>query len=175
MRPGTGRAAEVACLARTLCEKTPDWLDALAAEGLIPKHWILCGDYCLELHFHTIETAGQTRLLLVDWVQDTPLARAHRNRLMAHVLLATAGKGCTLPHAAQAKGIAPDHVLAVGDTLNDIDMLDGCFGFKSGAVGNTDESLKEAVPANNGIIATGRAGAGLGEILRAYEGAGMDP
>lgn len=166
------RAEEMKVLARTICAHTPGWLDALAERNLVPKHWIIWGEYCLEMHFHTMEEAEQARVHLVDWTRAVPLARAHRNRFMAHVLLDTGGKGRSLLHAATSRGIAPDEVLAVGDTLNDMDMLDGRYGLCSGAVGNADDSLKDAVRANNGIIATGNAGFGLAEIIRKATGAG---
>ena len=114
------------------------------------------------------EDAEQVRQMLTEWVQDMPLARAHRNYALAHVVLATGGKGNTLLHAASQRGLAPGHVLAIGDSLNDLQMLDGRLGMHSGAVGNADPVVQQAVRAAGGIVATQRAGAGVGEILRHY-------
>ena len=95
------------------------------------------------------------------------MARVHRNRMLAQVVLSTAGKGNSLLRAATVKGLRPHQVLAIGDTLNDLDMLDGRHGFRAGAVGNADLVIKQAVLAAGGIVAEREAGAGLAEILLA--------
>jgi len=48
-------------------------------------------------------------------------------------------------------GIQADEVLAVGDGLNDLDMLDETYGFKCGTPGDAADSVKEVVLRRGGI------------------------
>ncbi len=51
-------------------------------------------------------------------------------------------------------------MLAIGDSLNDLTMLDGKLGFRVGTVGNADELINAAVRAAGGMVATQRVAAG---------------
>ncbi len=167
------RGWEMEQLARALLGKAPTWLTALEEAGLHITGWILWSDYGLEFRLATIEEAERARQILKAHTADWAQARVHRNRFLAHIALATAGKGKTLRWATEARGLAPHQVLAIGDSLNDWDMLDGSQGFWSGAVGNADEQLKEKVREVGGVIAEQPAGAGVAEIIAAYRRRGL--
>jgi len=169
------RCEEVAELARILVPHETEFVQALEAEGLKIRRFILWGDYGLEVHFASAEEAETAREHLARWVADIHLARTHRNRLMAHVVLATAGKGKSLLRVAESKGLGPRNVLAMGDTLNDMDMLDGSLGFWTGAVGNADDVIQEAVRNAGGVVASATAGAGVAEIIQTYRDRGLIP
>lgn len=164
------RGKESEALSRRLMPEAAAWLGGFERHGLRVSGWNLFSNYGLEVHFPKAEEAEQARQLLTQWAASVPMARVHRNRMMAQVILATAGKGNSLLRAARNKGLNPAQVLAVGDTLNDLDMLDGSFGFRSGAVGNAEEAVKAAVRAAGGMVASQEAGAGLAEILTTYCG-----
>ncbi|HEU5316693.1 MAG TPA: HAD family hydrolase [Chloroflexota bacterium] len=89
----------------------------------------------------------------------------NRNNRLVQVQDAAAGKGNVLRALADVWGIAPDQVLAVGDSANDFSMLDGRLGFRAGAPANADEAIKEAVRAQGGYVAQERIGLGVLEIL----------
>src|SRR5690242_13357499 len=149
------------------------WLGALhyelyaemTATGLRPVHFHLLGDYGLEAHFDTEEEAEEARTWLEERLRDRPLVRIHRNRTNANVVPSTAGKGASLLRIAQSRGIDPCDVLAVGDALNDADMLDGNLGMRCATTGNAVARIKEIVRAAGGFIANGHSTWGLEEIL----------
>jgi len=167
------RSGELAKLIGWITPRQYEWHRAIEVAGLEITHWILWGDYGLEVGMNNPKDADHVRQMLTEWVQDMPLARAHRNYALAHVALSTGGKGNTLLHAASQRGLAPAQVLAIGDSLNDLQMLDGKLGMHSGAVGNADPTVKQAVEAAGGIVATQPAGAGVAEILRHYQQEGL--
>ncbi len=167
------RSGELAELVGWITPRQYEWHKAIEVAGLEIAHWILWGDCGLEVGMNSPEDAEQVRQMLAGWVKDMPLAQVHRNYALAHVVLATAGKGKTLLHAARERDLAPQQVLAIGDSLNDLQMLDGKLGMHSGAVGNADPTVKQAVEAAGGMVATQPAGTGVAEILRHYRQEGL--
>ncbi len=76
-------------------------------------------------------------------------------------------KGDTLKFLAEnILGLKPYQVLAIGDHINDISMLDGSRGFMSATVVNAHPQVKSAVINNNGIIAREIGPEGVGKILK---------
>lgn len=88
-----------------------------------------------------------------------------QNWSLTHILPAAAGKGHTLVALAQAWGLAPAQVLAVGDRHNDVGMLDGALGLRAACVGNSVPEIKELVAAGGGYVAQAAVGAGVAEIV----------
>jgi hydroxymethylpyrimidine pyrophosphatase-like HAD family hydrolase len=82
---------------------------------------------------------------------------------------AAVGKGPVLAELARLWVIAPSEVLAIGDSHNDLSMLDGRLGFRSATVGNADGVIKEAVRRAGGSVASGHAGAGVLELLQSLD------
>lgn len=80
-------------------------------------------------------------------------------------LTVSKSKGVILKKIQDVLGISPHEVLAMGDSDNDRDMLDGRFGFRSATTSNADEDIKEAVIGNNGYVATRPFGEGVAEAL----------
>lgn len=76
------------------------------------------------------------------------------------------GKGKMLDRVCRRLGIAAGEVLAIGDSLNDLSMLDGRFGFISAAPANADHEVKAAVLANGGMVAEGQYAKGVAEMIR---------
>jgi len=167
------RSKDIASLVSWITPRQYEWHRTIEAAGLEIAHWILWGDYGLEIGMNSPEEAEHTRQMLSGWVQDMPLARVHRNHALAHVVIATGGKGNALLHAASERSLAPEQVLAIGDSLNDLQMLDGKLGMHGGAVGNADPAVKQAVEAAGGVVATQPASRGIGEILRHYRQEGL--
>ena len=88
--------------------------------------------------------------------------------MLANVALATGTKGATLRGVAEALGLPPERVLGIGDSLNDLDMVDGRYGLSGATMENGDAAIKDAVRKAGGIVAAGVAEAGVGEIIRGY-------
>jgi len=161
----SARADELAELTRQLSERQTAWRLKLESAGLTPVRWFLWGDYGLEIHLPDPERAEQARLLLAEWSADLPLATTSRNRTLAHIILATATKGGSMAHAAASRGLRSEQALAIGDSANDITMLDGRHGMRAATVSNGDEEIKAAVRACGGVIAESEAGEGVWELL----------
>jgi len=161
----SARADELAELTRQLSERQTAWRLKLESAGLTPVRWFLWGDYGLEIHLPDPERAEQARLLLAEWSADLPLATTSRNRTLAHIILATATKGGSMAHAAASRGLRADQALAIGDSANDITMLDGRHGLRAATVSNADEEIKAAVRRCGGVIAESEAGEGVWELL----------
>lgn len=158
--------AQMASFTKSLSSHVQGWLDDLADHGLHPGKWILFSDFGLEIHFPTNEMAASACLLMENWLGQVPDLHIHRNRMMANLVHRQSGKGFALQQAALAKGLTVEQVLAIGDSLNDLSMLDGSYGFASAAVGNADPVIKQAVLDNSGMVAQRPASQGMLEILK---------
>lgn len=137
----------------------------MIAAGFRILRFHLLGDYGLEAYFDTEEEAEEARVWLAERVRDQPLARAHRNRTNTNIVLATAGKGASLLRVAQTRGIEPCDILAIGDGLNDLDMLDGTLGMLCATTDNAAAHVKDVVRAADGFIASKHSTWGLEEVL----------
>jgi len=98
---------------------------------------------------------------------DVPL-KAIRNRQEISIRPIEFGKGQISLKIAEILGIVTKQVLAIGDSQNDEDMLDGQFGFKCTTTGNAETYIKRVVTKNNGYVATQPYGKGVAEILRKF-------
>jgi HAD superfamily hydrolase (TIGR01484 family) len=156
---------QMARFSQTLSAHVSDWIDELAGQELNPRKWILFSDFGLEIHFPTSELAASACLLMEKWLEQVPDMHIHRNRMMANLVHKASGKGYALQQAALAKGFAAKQVLAIGDSLNDLSMLDGSYGFLCGTVENADPVVKQAVMDNKGIVSNKPASQGLLDIL----------
>jgi len=89
----------------------------------------------------------------------------NRNFSLVQILPPSAGKGNTVLALSRYLGISPNEVLVIGDSGNDIDMLDGRYGFRSATVSNADPEIKEVVKKNGGYIAQKPISSGIIEII----------
>ena len=74
-------------------------------------------------------------------------------------------KGAALLRTAELFKLKADEVLAVGDSENDITMLDGRHGLRSATPSNAPFYIKEMVSANKGYVASASHGDGSAEIV----------
>ena len=88
-----------------------------------------------------------------------------RNRYHLLASLSTAQKGFSLLRVAQHLQVPPHQVLAIGDSHNDEDMLNGKYGFIPAAPSNAEEKVKSLVKAHNGYVASLPEGRGVAEIV----------
>jgi len=90
----------------------------------------------------------------------------NRNYRLVQILPKIAGKGMTIYSLARYLGISPEEVLVIGDAGNDLDMLDGRFGFYPATVANAEARVMEAVRRNGGYIASQPISKGVTEIIK---------
>jgi HAD superfamily hydrolase (TIGR01484 family) len=159
---------------QALSSETGAVLSLVEEAGLTVAKWILYSDYAFEIHFGSETEAERAMGLVGDYYDRVGVqARLHRNRATVNAMHPATGKGDSLLHLSRSLGLEPAQVLAIGDSLNDLDMLDGRLGFRSGAVGNAAEVVKDTVAKAGGVVASGTAGRGVAEIVAAYRAAGL--
>lgn len=156
---------EMEALNLEIVKHVPRWLAALRDAGLTHRVWNIFGEYGFEVFYNNQADAEKARVILTELAAEVPNAEVTRNYWGTNVTLKSGSKGRSLRHVADCLGIAPDETLAIGDSLNDLSMLDGRYGLRSAAVANADPVVKEAVLKNGGIIAEKPGGEGVAEIL----------
>lgn len=158
---------EILRLNRMLTECLNDVFHMYEQHGIEITNFFVYGDFGVEIHVKQ-ENAQEAMHLLENFVREKRLCNVavHRNGVMVTLYHKNAGKGNTLLKAAQHFGIEPHEVLAIGDSYNDLSMIDGRFGFHGGCVGNADEELKSVVRRSGGYVGRYTAYAGVLDILQ---------
>jgi hypothetical protein len=114
------------------------------------------------------ESAEQASALRA-WVAPQLAAEAdllcNQNVQLLQIVDAQTGKGPLLSMLAGLRGFSSSQVLAVGDSVNDVGMLDGSHGFHAATVGNAGAEIRDLVRAGNGYVASRPNGHGVTEIL----------
>ena len=156
---------EMEVLNGEILKAAPGWLAALKGAGLSHKVWNIFGEYGFEVFYASPEEAEKARVVLAEVAGRLPNAEVSRNYWGTNVTLASGSKGCALRHVGDGLGLAPEEVLAIGDSLNDLSMLDGRHGLRAACVGNADPVVKEAVVKSGGLVAEKPGGEGVVEII----------
>lgn len=111
--------------------------------------------------------------ILADFLP--PPYKPLRNRVHLSVAPREVGKGRCLEEIIDRIGRSHHQLLCLGDSANDLDMLDGRYGYLSETVANAEKKIKEAVKKNDGRITRGEGGTGPVETLgRLLEAGRMD-
>lgn len=140
-----------------------DCLERLKTGGVGIRTWSVSGEHGITVDTVSHEAAQRCIELMDGRIPDAHMAR---NCHLFHVTPVGSGKGASVLRYAKKLGINPDEVMAVGDSLNDLTMLDGKLGFRSGTVGNADERVKQAVRMNGGFVSDKRASLGTLECIQ---------
>jgi HAD superfamily hydrolase (TIGR01484 family) len=120
----------------------------------------------VELLFTSPEAARRGEAVALEWLRRHQLPYTTiRNVKGVSVRHRDVGKGQLLRKVCETLDIPPSCVLAVGDSANDLSMLDGSNGFLSAAPGNADMEVQAAVRQSGGYIANGTCGDGVAEAV----------
>jgi hypothetical protein len=120
----------------------------------------------VELKFSSSESAIRAEPYVADWLRRRGLPyEPLRNVAGIAIRHEQVGKGELLLKACSRLGVAPGRVLAIGDSTNDLSMVDGRFGFIGGAPGNAESGIKIKVLAGGGYVADSGYGDGVAEIV----------
>lgn len=120
----------------------------------------------VEVRFSDAAAARRGELVLSRWLAAARLPYyALRNVAGVAVRHRLVGKGAVLGRAIAEMNIPASDVLALGDSTNDLSMLDGSHGFQAAVPGNAEEEVREAVIGGGGYVATARCGAGVAEAV----------
>lgn len=120
----------------------------------------------VERHFNTRDEAERARQIAAASIPSgVPLQVVRNNRLIA-LRHQEVGKGKLLVKLASFFKVPVGQVFAVGDSHNDLEMLDGKLGFRSGTVANADPSIQEIVRAGGGPVASLPTSLGVAELVQ---------
>jgi len=161
---------EVLPVAKSIIESE---LRRLTEKGILVKRNIPDEDVyqrgMIDLWFHNIQDAIAEEAFLNSLIleRSIPLI-CNRNSRLVQLLHARAGKGNTLKAVADYFKVSPSNVLAIGDSSNDLSMLDGKLGFQPATVANADEIVKHVVATHGGYVASKPRGAGVVEIMDTF-------
>jgi HAD superfamily hydrolase (TIGR01484 family) len=111
------------------------------------------------------EIVRRTLLKAVAKIQGISIVRNH------HIILGLptgADKGSALSQLTLCNNITEDQVLAIGDNLNDLCMIDGGHSFRVATVSNAVSEIQVCVAAKGGFIASKKAPLGVMEIFDYY-------
>lgn len=117
------------------------------------------------LVFESVEEAEAEERVMSALLKGLPLSCVRNGRVVA-ILLEGCNKGSALLKVCEVLGVPPSEVVAVGDSGNDIPMLDGRYGFKPATVQNAEEAVKRLVEEAGGYVASKPRGAGVAEIVQ---------
>jgi len=116
-----------------------------------------------------LESASQATQIaagLRELLAPVPEAQILQNVTWVIITHRAAGKGVVLAETGRALRVGRENILAIGDHLNDLDMLDGRAAAHVGCPADADDEVKAVVRAAGGVVA-GEAGVvGTAEILR---------
>lgn len=122
----------------------------------------------VELRYPEREAAEAGRQLANRLLEDHPssLVAVRNSRLLAlrHPL---SRKGFALAHLVEHLGLLVSQTVAVGDSLNDLTMLDGSCGNLGATVPNADPLVLAATMAAGGILLEEPASLGVASLLEA--------
>lgn len=86
----------------------------------------------IDLLFESVEDARAfSRTLSARLSKEGADLWSNRNYCLVQILHPLAGKGNTLAELMRYLGLNPGQVLVIGDSCNDLDMLDGRHGFRA--------------------------------------------
>ncbi|MBV9463825.1 MAG: HAD family phosphatase [Verrucomicrobiae bacterium] len=143
----------------------PEWKRLLEAQRLECRTVYLDPNYGLYLDFFSPEEAiAATELLRSKTRPEYPLhfSRNHRG-LSIHAR--DRSKGPAVEAMLRAMGIPQNEALVIGDSLNDLCMMDPKYGFQVATVSNADPMVRAAVELKKGMIADEPCSRGVVQIF----------
>lgn len=124
----------------------------------------------VEVLFDGAAAARRGENVLRDWLTQTGLPyRVVRNVAGVTIRHKDLSKGAVLARVADELGVARKEVLAIGDSCNDMSMLDGKLGFTSACPANAEPEVRDTVMAAGGYVALGEYGDGVAEAIAYHE------
>jgi hypothetical protein len=143
-----------------------EWLRVLKDADLPPTRWVLdtrAGWFSLV--YDTLEKAREAEKLLQSLVAPHPELTVNRNFVFVGFIPRNGTKGKAVRFLAETLGIPAKRVMTIGDSINDLDMLNGEHGFFPVAVANAEPEIKDAVLKAGGIVTTQPASDGVAEAI----------
>jgi Predicted hydrolases of the HAD superfamily len=159
----------VLSVVRKITRFVDEWIGEVEKQGIYCREWKVGCDSNFDMNFKTLADSEKAGEIIANCVANTELCdvcRVTRNALIVGVAVKEINKGTALLAFAKEKGIAPNEILAIGDSFNDESMTDGKLGFLGGCVGNGEENLKNIVRVGGGYIGEGVASDSVLDIIK---------
>jgi hydroxymethylpyrimidine pyrophosphatase-like HAD family hydrolase len=124
-----------------------------------------------ELVFAYRVTTDQTpdlRRVMKQFITPWPDAQISGNQEWTFILHASFSKAKVLKKCAELLGFDADHIIAIGDGINDITMLNGAVTQFVGCPANASPEVIEAVKQAGGIVSDAQEAEGTLDILRKF-------
>lgn len=120
----------------------------------------------VEIKFPDASVARRGERILTEWLASNKLPYAAiRVRKYVFIRHLTVSKGNSLNTLCRKNRIPSSKVLAIGDSGNDLSMLDGRFGFVGASPGNAETEIKQAINNQGGYVAKNHYGRGVAEVI----------
>jgi hydroxymethylpyrimidine pyrophosphatase-like HAD family hydrolase len=159
------RDADVRRAHSILEQALPEWRLLLEAGGIVSRMTYSDPHYGLFLEFETFEQAVAAHELLSTRADPDHKLRFVRNYSGLSVHAQDRSKGPALASLLRTWKLAEEEALVIGDSLNDLCMMNGDYGYRVATVANADPAIRAAVEKKRGIIATRKCGEGVVEIF----------
>lgn len=144
---------------RTLDPHLPGWAERFAPEVRVGR------DYTV---FLVQDVEGRAAAFLAEVeeaVRPVPRAMVTRNGGWLVILPDELGKGNVLKAYLGRRGLGAEHALAVGDHLNDVNMLDGRAARHVGCPADAVPDVIQTVRASGGYVARSGGPEGTAEVI----------
>lgn len=116
------------------------------------------------------ESIEDLRKMMNDFLLPFDDAKVSGNHDWSFMLHSSFSKAAVLLETAAKLGIDRENIVAVGDGLNDISMLNGLVTPKVGCPANASREVIAAVKKAGGIVSAKKSAAGTQEIIECYFG-----
>lgn len=143
----------------------PDWRAQVEARFTVRE--AVVNDLVFAYMIEPVRTP-ELRRLMERFIAPFPDAQVSGNHDWTFILHASFSKGRILKKCGDLLGIAPERIIAVGDGINDISMLDGSVTPHVGCPANASAEVIAAVRAAGGIVAAQPEAAGTIQVVRHY-------
>lgn len=138
-----------------------DWLDRL--RDRISHDRVEMDHQHGHCRFEDTDEAARAEQIVEKWLPGD--RTVIRNRVHLGVVPRRIGKGLCLNRLIRPREWTANEVVAIGDSANDRGMLDGRYGFRSVAVDNAEEEIKELVRENDGLVMDREGGEAVVRLL----------
>jgi len=108
------------------------------------------------------------RRLMQQFITDWPDAQISGNKDWTFILHAAFSKAKVLKKCVELLGVELDHVIAIGDGMNDISMLDGSVTNFVGCPANSSSEVIKTVRNAGGIVSGAHEAAGTIDIIQRF-------
>jgi HAD superfamily hydrolase (TIGR01484 family) len=108
------------------------------------------------------------RKQMLEFIMPWPNLKLSGNMEWTFILHSSFSKARILSRCAEELGVKKDNIIAVGDGMNDVSMLDGSVAAMVGCPANACREVIETVRAAGGIVSEKEQAAGTVEVVRSF-------